>query len=599
MMRVVDYVADYMYAQGVHEIFMLTGGGAMFLNDGVAKHPHLKAICNHHEQACAMAAVGYAKYTGGIGAACLTTGCGGTNAVTGLLDAWQDNVPCVFISGQVKRKETVYNSNVPLRQVGVQEANIIPVVQSLTKYAVMINNPEDIAYHFDKAVYLATTGRKGPVWLDIPLDVQGALIDETKLRRFNPDEIQKDYKEEPTQEEMVSFYEMLRTAERPLIIAGNGIRLGNAIPQFKSFIEKYSIPFVVSYLGVDLLPSNHPLYVGRVGIKGDRAGNFAMQNADLIIALGTRLCVPMTGYEYRSFARKAKVVVVDIDPNEHKKNTIRIDHCINADVKNFLSLANIEQKKDTSEWITRCKKWQEQWPICLPSYKKEKHGINMYYCIQQLAQYMGDNATVVSDAGSAYYVTAQALQIKEGQRHITSGAQADMGFTIPAAIGVCVAQKKGDVIGITGDGSFQLNLQELQTIVHNELPIKIFVWNNDGYLSIRATQAKFFEGRRIGTDKDSGISFPSLKKIAAAYGIQYCKVSRSSKLDETIQQVLACPSAVICEVISPPNQEVIPTVSSCKKEDGRMVSKPLEDMYPFLDRKVFAKEMIIPIEQEE
>lgn len=598
MQRVADYIAEYIYKLGVEDIFMVSGGGLMFLSDGVASHPHLRVVCSHHEQASAMGAVSYAKYRDSFGVVYLTTGCGGTNAITGLLGAWQDNVPCIFISGQCKRKETIRNSGLHLRQLGVQEADIIAVVESLTKYAVMVNDPQEIAYHLDKAVYLARTGRPGPVWLDIPMDVQGAIIDEANLERFSPPEVNMEYKESPTDDEMKRLAELLQNSRRPIIVAGQGIRLAKAMAQFKAFIEKYSIPVVASRLGIDLLPSDHPLFIGRMGNKGDRAGNFAVQNSDLVVAIGSRLSVSSTGHEYGKFAREAKIVVVDIDPIEHKKTTVRIDLFINADVKRCLEALTLQKLPDTEAWVGKCSAWKEKWPVCLTEYANEKNGINLYYFVDRLSRNMKDGSVLVSDAGSAFYVVSQGVQIKEGQRYITSGGQAEMGYTLPASIGVSIAKGKGEVLGVTGDGSFQMNIQELQTIVHYELPIKIFVWNNDGYLSIRATQSKFFDKRFIGTDRTSGVSFPDTEKIANAYGIKYFRAADSASLDDVIEEVLNYPKAVICEVMCLRDQEIVPTVSSYKKKDGTMVSRPLEDMYPFLDREEFNKEMIVkPIEE--
>jgi acetolactate synthase-1/2/3 large subunit len=593
LQRVADYIANYIYELGVKEVFMVAGGGQMFLTDGIARHPHLKAVCNHHEQASAMAVTAYAKYNQNLGAAFVTTGCGGTNTITGLLGAWQDNVACLFISGQSKRKETVRNSDLPLRQFGVQEADIIPIVQSITKYAIMINDPEEIAYHLDKAVYLAKSGRPGPVWLDIPLDVQGALIDEHALRRFSEEEIIKQYREEPEKEEMEKVLGLVQKAKRPIIIAGQGIRLAKAMPVFKVFVERYKFPVVFSRMGIDVLPSDSPFHIGRIGNKGDRAGNFAVQNADLVLAIGSRLSVSSTGHEYKQFAREAKIVVVDIDPLEHRKNTVRIDLFINADAKRFLQRMQLQNPPNTNDWLKKCQEWKAKWPVCLPEYANETRGINLYYFVDRLSRKLKPDSVVVADAGSAFYVTAQCIQLKEGQRCILSGGQAEMGNTLPAAIGVSVAKDFGEVLGITGDGSFQMNIQELQTIVHNKLPVKIFVWNNDGYLSIRATQSKFCEGRFIGTDKTSGVSFPDTRKIAKAYGIGYFKVSKSKELDKTLEDVLNYPGPVLCEVICLRDQEIVPTVASYKKADGTMVSKPLEDMYPFLDRTEFLSNMIV------
>ncbi|RKZ38892.1 MAG: thiamine pyrophosphate-binding protein [Gammaproteobacteria bacterium] len=591
-MRVADYIANFLYKNNITDVFMLTGGGAMFLNDGIAKYKKINVICNHHEQACAMGAVGYAKYKNDLAAVIVTTGCGVTNSMTGLLDAWQDNVPCVFISGQVKSKETTRNSGLPLRQFGVQEADIIPVVKSLTKYAVMVNDANRIAYHLEEAVFLAKSGRPGPVWLDVPMDIQGAIINTSTLTHYQPPNSKSEISIPLA--EINEFKQLLTKAKRPIVIAGNGIRLADALTEFRDFIEQNNLPVVVSYLGVDFLEENHPLYVGRLGIKGDRAGNFAVQNSDLVISIGCRLSVALTGFEYDQFARAAKIVVIDIDPNEHKKNTVRIDSFIHSDAKQFFvevcneNIATIHN----DEWVKHCQQWKLQWPVTLRKYDDD--GINLYQFMSALSNQLKEDSVVVSDAGSSYYVVSQALKLhNKKQRYITSGAQADMGFTTPAAIGVCVARDKNEVIGITGDGSFQLNLQELQTIVHYNFPIKLFIWNNNGYLSIRATQRKFFNSRFIGTDPKSGVSFPNIEKLSIAYGIKYYKLELVEQLEQDIKQVLAYDGPVLCEVICPPDQEIIPAVSSLKKDDGTMVSKPLEDMYPFLPRDEFYENMIV------
>lgn len=592
MQRVADYIAEYIYQLGVKDVFMVSGGGMMFLSDGLALHPRLKVTCTHHEQAAAMAAVGYAKFNESFGVAYITTGCGGTNALTGLLDAWQDNVPCIFISGQCKRKETVRNSGLQLRQFGVQEVDIVAVAQPMTKYAVMVNEPEKIAWHLDRAVYLARSGRPGPVWLDIPMDVQGAIIDETKLERYEPPGEEVDFCTEPSVEELNKVAELLAASKRPIIVAGQGIRLAGAIPTFRKIVEDNQIPVVASRLGIDMLPSDHPLFIGRIGNKGDRAGNFAVQNADLVLVIGSRLSVSSTGHEYQLFAREAKIVIVDIDPIEHRKNTVRVDYFINADARRFLEQIKPPGLTNFAPWSGTCLTWKNKWPVCLPEYATSEK-VNLYYFVDCLTRMMKPDAVLVSDAGSAFYVVSQGGQFNLEQRYVTSGGQADMGFSTPAAIGVSVARGHGEVLAITGDGSFQMNIQELQTIVHNRLPVKLFVWNNDGYLSIRASQAKFFEGRFIGTDSTSGVSFPDTGKIADAYGIKFFRVNTSSELGNVLKEVLAYDGPAICEVMCIRDQEIVPTVASYRKDDGTMVSRPIEDMYPFLDRDEFKREMIV------
>ncbi len=593
-MRVADYITKFIHEKlGVKDIFMLTGGGAMFLNDAAAQYKKIRGIFNHHEQAGAMAAFAYAKYTGGWGATYVTTGCGATNAVTGLLDAWQDNIPVMFVSGQVKMADTMSAMGVPMRQYGVQEADVIPVVQSLCKYAVMVTEPEKIKYHLEKAVYLGTHGRPGPVWLDIPLNVQGALIEEEKLVGFSPEELQVNYKTESSEAELLHLAEMLKAVKRPIIIAGHGVRLAHAIEAFKTFIETYNIPFVGTYLATDYVPGDHKLFIGRTGLKGDRAGNFAMQNADFILSIGCRLGVTVIGYAPKQFARAAKIAVVDIDPEEHKKPTIKIDQFINADAKWFLEHFKPEGLDTFGEWREKCLHWKQTYPVCLPEYRTSTEGINLYHFVDELCKQLPENGVMVGDAGSAIYVSAQAFKAKTNQRVILSGAQAEMGFTLPACIGISAAKGNGEVAGITGDGSLQLNIQELQVLKEFQFPVKLFVWNNDGYLSIRATQSRIFEGRLYGTDKTNGVSLPDTRKIAEAYGLPYVKIEGSENLGEKIGQVLAMHGPVVCEVMCIRDQEIVPTTSSKKLPDGRMVSKPLEDLYPFLDRETFRKEMVI------
>ena len=557
-MRVADYIIDQVYKAGCDHIFLVTGGGAMYLNDAIAAHEKIKPICNHHEQACAMGAVAYAKYTNSVSAVCLTTGCGGTNAITGLLDAWQDSVPVIFISGNVNKN---HMAGPGVRNLGVQEANIIDLVMPITKMACVVHHPEDIGEIMKDAIEIATSGRPGPVWIDVPMDVQGAPC--------------------------FSIEEEIKKAERPLILAGNGINCSDAKLSFREFVRRTNIPVVTSYNGVDLIESNNSNFVGRVGIKGTRAGNFAMQNCDLLLVIGCRLPVPVTGYNYSTFARDAKVIVVDIDSDEHSKETVKIDRFIHSDAKKFLQ--NNIFKRERTSWNETCLRWRGAWPICPEKNPTEK--VDLYYfthCLNKLKRF---DDVVISDAGSAYYVCSQATSIKDNQRYITSSAQAEMGFTIPACIGAAFA-KGSDVIGVTGDGSFMMNLQELQTIAHYRLPVKLFVWNNDGYLSIRTTQKKFFEGREIGTDEESGVSIPNIRKVVESFGIEYAHADADG-LEGAIKYTLDYDGPVVCEVFCEKWQEVVPTLMGKKNDDGTITAKPLEDMYPFLPREEFYDNMII------
>lgn len=592
MMRVADYIPKFLNDIGVKHVFLLTGGGIMHLTDGLACNKDIETICCHHEQSSSMALEAYAKLTGHFGVGYFTTGPGATNAITGLAGAWLDSVPCLFISGQVKRKEATYNLKIPgLRQVGAQEINILPVVESLTKYSAMVNNPEDIRYHLEKAFYMSKKGRPGPSWLDIPLDVQGALIKPEELHGFKIHKIKKPELKMDTLEMWV------RNSKRPVIVSGHGVRISGAIKDLLSISGYYNIPVVTTYLGIDTIPHNWSSYVGRIGTKGDRAGNLAVQNSDLLIVIGSSLPVAVTGYEYEHFARNANIVVVDVDSSVGMKQTIKINRFIKADAKDFLDELRKFLKIFDKSWLDKCVSWKNKYPVCLPEYADLKKEVNIYYFIDKLCDKLDGSDVVVTDAGSSFYAGSQAVKIKKGMRYITSGGFGTMGYNLPASIGVSMAIGKKRVICITGDGSFQQNIQELQTIIHYKLPIKIFIFNNNGYLSIRYTQKKYFSDRFIGESCISGVSFPDTKKIAMSYGIKFMRVSNNNMLDETLDKVLNYDGAVICEVMTPPDQLIIPTVASEKRPDGSMVSKPLEDLYPFLNREEFKKEMIVrPLE---
>jgi acetolactate synthase-1/2/3 large subunit len=406
-----------------------------------------------------------------------------------VLHAWQDNTPCLFISGQVKRKESIrYRKNLGIRQLGVQEADIVSIVEPITKYAVMLTEPKDVLFELEKAYHTAISGRPGPVWIDVPMDVQASVVDESKLMHFvynNTDKIKA------TEEELTILKDAFEKSKRPIIIAGQGIRLSGAVDLFQKFIEKHNIPFVASRLGIDVMPTTNPLFIGRIGNKGTRPGNFAVQNADFVLAMGSRLSVSSTGHEYDLFAREANIFAIDIDENEHNKQTVKIDKFIVGDIKEILSVFDINN--NYCDWANRCKALKDKYPVCLPEYY-ETEKVNVYAFIEELSKQLKEDSAVVSDAGSAVYVTAQGIKTtSKKQRCIASGAQAEMGFTLPGAIGVCVARDGKETIGITGDGSLQMNIQELQTLAYYKFPVKLFIWNNDGYLSIRASQSKLFE----------------------------------------------------------------------------------------------------------
>lgn len=589
--RMVDYLIDRIYEAGAHHIFFVPGTGCMFLTDALARKKELVDVSVHHEQAAGMAALTYAKLNGTLGACVVTTGCGGTNAVTACLNAWQDNVPCVFISGQAARHQTVRNSKVPLRQMGRQEADIIAIVESITKYAVMINDPQDTAYEIDKALHEAQTGRKGPVWIDVPLDIQNSIIDTDALPRYTPDS-EEDFR--LSVDDRDYLLTELSKSERPVILAGNGIILSGAIDEFVSFVNKIQIPVTYTRLGHDILDADNPMHIGMVGMLGaSRAGNFAVANADLIISLGTRLSIDTTSYEYEKFARAAKIVVIDIDEIEHKKNTVRIDKFIKADAKKTLAtLLKEDIQLDIEPWRKKCIHWKTTYPVCDTQYK---HGdlINMYYFTDALSDVLPNNAVVLSDAGNTFFTVSPVIRIKrsKGQRSVLSGAQAEMGYALPAAIGASFATE-GPVIPITGDGSVMMNIQELETMSFLHCNIKLCIMNNNGYSSIRQLQNNAFRGRLIGCDSSNGCSFPSFEAIANAFRLRYIRIEGSENLQEKIKQMLSVEGPVLCEVMCVTEQPFL-GVSTGKNSKGRIVNRPIEDQAPFLDRDVFTKEMII------
>lgn len=596
MIRVADYIANFISDKlGVRDVFMLTGAGSMHLTDGVACNPKLRAICVHHEQSASMALEAYARANENFGVGYFSTGPAATNAITGLGGAWQDSVPCLFISGQVKRSETSIASEVDnLRQFGVQELNIIPIVSSLCKYAVHLSDPSMVRYELEKLVHFAKNGRPGPVWLEVPMDVQAASIDAESLTSYEAENI----KIKVSDPDLQFVASLLEKAERPVIIAGRGVRLAGAQKILEKIALEFQIPVVTPYLGIDNLRHDLDIYIGKTGVKGDRAANYAMQNSDLIIAIGTSLHVSVIGYDYKQFARSAKKIVIDIEPNSHQKKTILIDKLIESDAKAFLeSLLPLIKDKNYSkkqEWLEKCVHWKHKYPVCLPEYNDCISPINIYSFVDTLCKLSIDGDFFIADAGSAFYAVSQGIQLtKDNQRYIPSSAMATMGYSLPAAIGVSTAIGDKRVLAITGDGSFQQNIQELQTLLHYKLPVKLFVLNNDGYLSIRASQKNYFQERYIGEGPTSGVTMPDTLKICQAYGVNSARVSKLEDLTKAILLALETPGPYVLDIITPPQQPIIPTVSSRVNEDGSMTSRPLEDMAPFLDRGEYHENMLI------
>jgi len=594
-----DYIFSFIAQLGVKEVFAVSGGAAMHLVDSLGINENLKYIATHHEQAAAMAAEAYSRISGKPGVALVTSGPGGTNTITGAYGAWIDSIPTIFISGQVTSDTLIGDTG--LRQFGIQEANITELVQPITKYAVTVTDATQIKYHLQKALYLATTGRPGPVWLDIPLDIQGKLINSSVLDPFIPEDIGHVDAKHLLKLQVAECIELIRKAKRPVLISGYGIRLAAGEKEFIKLVERLKISVVSSWTTSDLIPTHHELYVGRSGIMGDRAGNFAVQNADLLLIIGSRMSIPQVGYNYKTFAREAKKIMVDIDDVELKKPSLKPDLPVKADARKFITemLYKLEEDKitlDTSKWIKRCQHWKTKYPVALPEYKAIKDGVNSFYFIDILSEKLGNDAVVVTDMGTSFTCTMQAFKTKAGQRLFTSSGHASMGFGLPGAIGACFANSRKKTICISGDGGLQMNIQELQTLVHYKLPVILFVLNNKGYLTIKLMQQNHF-GRYIGSDPGSGVSCPDIIKVANAYGIKTERISNHDELHDKIDNVLAQDVPFVCEIIMPEDQPLIPRVSSLKKPDGTIVSKPLEDLYPFLNREEFMENMIVkPVE---
>ena len=590
LIKVSDYIISYLEKKGLKDVFLVSGGNLMYLLESLRMNGKINYICNHHEQASAMAAEGYSKMTSNIGFAMVTSGPGGTNAITGVAGAWIDSNPLLVISGQSYENQTIGKSG--LRQLGVQEINIIGIVRPITKYAVMVRDPKKIKYHLEKALYIANSGRPGPVWLDIPINVQMAMIEEKELDSFKP---KKDEDYINLKNDVNKAIELLKNAKRPIILLGNGVRLGGAKKEFFELAERLKIPIVTSRNANDLIWEGHDLYVGRVGSFGQRAANFAVQNCDLLISIGSRISLALTGWAYKDFARNAKKIVVDIDKKELKKPTVIPDIAIHSDVKEFISEINSQLKdynSDLEDWKDRIRHWKERYPICLPEYKNTYNSVNTYYFAEILSQELKEDDVIVTDMGMSFQCMMQGIKLKKGQRLFTSSGLAAMGFGLPGAIGACIGNDKKRIICITGDGGLQMNIQELQTIVHNKLPIKIFVFNNKGYSSIRETQRAYFEGY-IASEYSSGVSMPDIVKVAESYGIKNKRIQNQEKLREEIREVLDYPGAFICDLNISEKQLVQPKQGAFNRPDGKTVPRPIEDMIPYLDREEFDKEMII------
>jgi len=596
--KVTDYIVKRLVQYGVRHVFMITGGGAMHLNDSFGKCGDIEYICNHHEQASAIAAEGYARTSGTLAVVVTTSGPGGTNTLTGVIGQWLDSVPVLYISGQVKQETTIESCReIGLRQLGDQEINITDIVRPVTKFAAMVKDPGSIRNLLEKSIYLATHGRPGPVWLDVPLDVQGAFIDEKGLQRYDEKEDELLFDHDLISQQVARTIGFLKEAARPVFLAGQGVRIAGAQRHFFEAVEKLGIPVVSSFCGFDLIPTEHPLFMGRIGSIGNRSGNFALQNADLLISVGSRNNIRQVSYNWVSYARAAIKVIVDIDPAELRKPTIKPDLPIHSDAALFLKELLLQMERERlPQWIAWqewCRQRKAKYSPVLPVHRRSENLVNPYYFIEVLTDILGPEAVVAAGNGTACVVLFQAGKVKKGQRMFWNSGCASMGYDLPAAIGACIANNGGDVVCLAGDGSLQMNIQELQTVAHRRLPIKLFVLDNGGYLSIRQTQDAFFESRYVGCDSCSGVSFPDISRLAAAYGLPVTLINSHDSLKEKMESILRTPGPVVCDVRLAADYRFEPKLSSERKPDGRIVSKPLEDMYPFLDRNEFKSNMLI------
>ena len=586
MIKLSDYVAKRLKeVYNIDCVFMISGGGAMHLNDSFGKY--IPYVCNHHEQACSMAAEGYARTNQKLAVVNVTTGPGGLNCLNGVFGQWTDSAPVLYISGQVKYSTTMASCpQIPLRQLGDQEVDIISVVKSLTKYSVMLTNPDDIEYVIDKAVYIATHGRKGPVWIDIPINLQAVIIDETKLRKYNPDEDKVVLPD--IEKEIEQTLELLKNSKRPLIVAGHGIRLANAKKEFLKLVEKLNIPVVTTLNGFDIIPHNNKNFIARIGTVANRAGNFALQNADLVISIGSRNNIRQVSYNWENFAKNAKIVSVDIDKAELDKPTIKPDIKIHADAKDFINRFTLKaEDKKCEEWAYFCKMLKDKYPPVKEAYRGANNPIEPYSFFDKLIEQFKDNEIVVCGNGTAFFLPFQVGKVKENQRYIWNSGDASMGYALSASIGAAKASGADRVICIEGDGSIMMNIQELQTVVTNKLPIKLFVLNNDGYISIKQTQTNFFDGKLTACSKQSGVEIPDFVKIGQAFGLKTVKIDNPNNLETQIQNVLNSYGAVLCEVVLNPDYVFAPKLSAKKLPDGSMVSPSIEDMSPFLSEEEY------------
>lgn len=606
--RLADYVADFLVAHGVSDVFSVVGGGAMHLNDALGHNADLHVTYNHHEQACAIAAEAYARLENKIAAVCVTTGPGGTNALTGVVGGWLDSIPMFIISGQVRYDTTaryaLQYTGTPLRAMGDQEYDITKAVQYMTKFAAMLEDPKDIRYLLEKAWHLATTGRPGPVWIDIPVNYQGGYIETDGLQGYDPAEDDAVLPPPVNDEIIQTILKKIKNAKRPVFHAGYGIRLSGGYDAFRSVAEKLNIPIVTYWNAVDLIEDDNPLYCGRAGNMGDRPGNWAIQNADLILAVGTRISIRQVGYNWKTWARAAEVIMVDIDQAELRKPTLHVEMPVWADAKDFLTKLDKAASgpvNTSKEWLATCQRWKKDYPAVLPrQWEENGKTANVYAFVRYLSSCLPENSLTAVSNGACCVVGNQAYVIQKGSRMANNSAIASMGYGLPAAIGTCIGGGRQQTICLEGDGSIMMNLQELQTIQTNQLPIKIFLINNNGYHSIRITQNNLFkEHCKVGIGPESGdLTFPKFEQIAKAFGYPYYSAHSNAEMKQVVDEVLTLEGTVFCEIFTDTEQVWEPKSSTKRLSDGTLVSPPLEDLAPFLSREELENQMFIPLVSE-
>jgi acetolactate synthase-1/2/3 large subunit len=596
--KVSDWIAQKVVDHGIRQVFMLTGGGAMHLNQSLGTHKQLKTVFNHHEQACAIAAESYYRMTNRLAVLNVTSGPGGTNAITGVYGAFVDSIGVLVLSGQVKYETTVRSTGLALRQYGDQELDIEELVRPITKYCVMVTDPMSIRYHVEKALYLAVSGRPGPCWLDIPLNVQAAQVDPDLLVGFDPAELDEPWRRTDVPAAAAEILEKLAKAKRPVVLPGSGVRLSGQYDAFLKLIDKLGIPVAPAWTAYDVVWDEHPLYVGRPGTVGDRPGNFAVQNSDFLLILGSRLNIRQISYNWGSFAREAYKVWVDIDPLELQKPMVTPDMPVLADLKDLIpALADAAYDgptEDHVEWLAWCKERRRRFPIVQPEYWNNQI-VNPYCFTAKLFEQLDEGDVIIAANATASVVGFQAAYIKPGQRMWTNSGSATMGYDLPAAIGAASGEENRRIICIAGDGSIMLNLQELQTIIGNKLPVKIFLINNEGYVSIFQTHRNFFNGVEVGGGPKSNLTFPNFELLMKAFGFPFVRCNRHEDMADAIAQTLAVDGPAVCEMIVDENVVFAPKLSAKQHPDGRITSPPLEDLSPFLPREVFKENMIIEI----